>query len=315
MRTLRFVFPLALTLAGFAACGGGDLVTTDAPGTGGAVGTGGTVVGTGGTLVGTGGAGLGAAPAGGDGGVGGGEGGAPPEPPACDRHVHILLQKSGAVFQSPAEEDSWWDAVAEALTGDDGLVSEFRAQVELSVSVFSKNNAETTETCPLVTEVSAPISPSELDDVLADEKAEFEELIANTVKVDAPVVEAVEEATAALAGEASAYLVLIVSDIPDSCDTDDQQCTSAEVFGAVQAAYDAGIETRLVYLTSNGANVPGYPEGVANAGVGEGISDPSLGCTFDYSNQPGNAPFAQPENTGAIKQALADILTDIAACD
>src|SRR6187399_298180 len=289
MRTLRFVFPLALTLAGFAACGGGDLVTTDAPGTGGLVGTGGAVVGTGGAVVGTGGAGLGAAPAGGDGGVGGGEGGAPPEPPACDRHVHILLQKSGAVFQSPAAEDNWWDAIADALTG--GLVQEFDAQVELSVSVFSKNNAEGTETCPIGAELTAPIDADELADTLDQEKDEFEELVLASVKVDSPVVEAVEGATELLTGETSGHIVLVISDIPDSCSVDDQVCTAQDVFAAVQAAHDAGIETHLVYLQSGGANIEGYPQGVANAGMGEGIGLPpplNGGCSpFEYSDTPG----------------------------
>jgi len=309
MRTLRFVFPLALTLAGFAACGGGDLVTTDAPGTGGLVGTGGAVVGTGGAVVGTGGAGLGAAPAGGDGGVGGGEGGAPPEPSSCDRHVHILLQKSGAVFESPAVEDNWWDAISAALTEDGGLVEEFRSEIELSISVYSKH--EGADSCPVGAQVSAPIDAGDLQDTLDDEADAFHDLA--PTPVDAPVVDAVEQATELLADEGAGYIVLFASGIPDSCETSNNQCTATEVFTAVNAAHDAGIETRLVYLTS-GSFVNGYPEGVANAGVGEGVAD--IGCPgFDYSDQPGNAPFAQPENTAAVKQALADILTDIAACD
>jgi hypothetical protein len=311
MRTLRFVFPLALTLAGFAACGGGDLVTTDAPGTGG-VGTGGTIVGTGGTVVGTGGIGLGAAGPGGGGGAGGGEGGAPPEPPACDRHVHILLQKSGAVFESPAPEDNWWDAISAALTEDGGLVEDFRSEIELSVSVYSKH--EGAESCPTGAEVSAPIDAESLADTLDQEEDDFHE-VQLSENIDAPVVDAVEQATELLGDDENAYIVLFASGIPDSCATNNSNCTAADVFTAVKAAHDAGIETRLVYLTS-GSFVNGYPEGVANAGVGEGVADPNLGCgTYDYSDSPGNASFAAPENTGAVEQALADILTDIAACD
>jgi hypothetical protein len=214
------------------------------------------------------------------------------------------------VFESPAAEDNWWDAIADTLTH--GLVQEFDAQVELSVSVYSKH--EGAESCPLGAEVGAPIDASDLEDTLNSEREEYEEAILSG-SVDAPVVDAVEGATELLSGQ-DGYIVLIASGIPDSCETNNSSCTAVDVFTAVKAAHDAGIETRLVYLTST-SSVNGYPEGIANAGVGLGVADPNLGCgsDFEYSDAPGAAPFAAPESTAAVKQALADILGDIAACD
>lgn len=321
MRTLRLVLPLVLTMAGFAACSGGGLVPSDAgpvttggvPGSGGAVGTGGAGPGSGG-------AGLGGDGLGGDGGVaqtGGTDAGSGGTNGSGCARVHFLIQRSGAMFDYPAGEDSWWDALSEALDGDEGLLGEFGEQLELSATVFTKVQDETT--CPIETSVNAPVGAGDLAELMADEKADFEELRdpggeGGGKKIDAPVVEAVESATALLGDAENAHVVLLVSSIPDSCETSDQQCTVEQVFTAVQDAYAAGVATHVVYLSSDN-NLPLYPEGLANAGAGHGIANTNLGCgtEFEYSDSPGNAPFGAPENTGALKQTLSELLGSIAA--
>lgn len=261
--------------------------------------------------------------AGGDGGAtqtgGTGSGGGDGSGAECAR-VHFLIQRSGAMFDYPSGEDSWWDALSAALDGEDGLLGEFGAELELSASVFTKVQDEAT--CPIETSVNAPVGAGDLAELMADEKADFEELRdpgseGGGKKIDAPVVEAVESATALLADADSAHIVLLVSSIPDSCETSDQQCTVEQVFAAVQDAYTAGVSTHVVYLASDN-NIPLYPEGVANAGAGEGIADTNLGCgtEFAYSESPGSAPFGAPENTDALKQTLSELLSGIAAsCD
>jgi hypothetical protein len=316
MRASAFALVLAVPVAFFAACGGGGLTPGDGTSaTGGLTGSGGTPVGTGGTGPTTGGSasvgGMGGEDAGGAGGADTGTGGTDTE--GCNPRVHLLIQRSGAMFNFPSPEDFWWEAVAAALDGGGDLLGEFEAQIEISASVFTKVMGEAT--CPLGSEVSAPVGAGDLADVLEDEEADYRALVEATTKVDAPVVDAVEAATTLLGGQEDAYIVLVASGIPDSCEADDVHCTTEEVLGAVLSAYDAGIQTRLLYLSSDDINL--YPEGVANAGAGEGVEDLYLGCTtgFEYSETPGDAAFEAPADTASIEQALRDLLTDIASCN
>src|SRR5688572_13561179 len=170
MRTLRLAFPLVLTLTGFAACGGGGLVPSDAggPGSGGATGSGAAPSGSGGEAPGSGGDGLGGDNLGGAGGMtpatGGSETGTGGSGPTCAPRVHLLIQRSGAMFDFPSMEANWWDAVGDALDGEGGLLEEFGAEMELSASIFTK---VADEACPLATSVPAPIGAGDLGDVLA----------------------------------------------------------------------------------------------------------------------------------------------------
>lgn len=317
MPASRFALFLAVPVAFFAACGGGGLVPSDSgpPGTGGGTASGGTPAGTGGGGLTTGGSasvgGMGGEAVGGAGGTETGTGGGDGE--GCNPRVHLLIQRSGAMFDYPSIEDFWWEAVADALDGGGDLLGEFEGQIEISASVFTKVMGDAT--CPLGSEASAPVGAGDLADVLEDEEADYRDLVEATTKVDAPVVEAVEEATTLLGSEEDAYIVLIASGIPDSCEVDDAHCTTEDVLGAVRSAYTAGVQTRLLYLSSSDINL--YPEGVANAGAGVGVEDLVLGCTtgFEYSETPGDAPFEQPEDTASVEQALRDILTDIASCN
>lgn len=319
MRTLRLVFPLVLTLAGFAACGGGGLVPSDAgPASGGAVGSGGALPGSGGVGPGSGGLGLGGGGLGGDGGgasTGGSESGSGGASDSGCARVHLLIQRSGAMFDYPSAEDNWWDAISEALDGEDGLLGEFGDQLDISASVFTKVQDQE---CPIGTNVDAPVGEGDLVDVLADEAEAFHALRDpenpdGPKEVGAPVPEAFEASTEQLGDTENAYIVAVLSSIPDSCEQNDNACNIETVFTAVQGAYAAGIQTRVLYLSSD--NREGYPEGVANAGAGLGIASTSAincGTEFPYSETPGSAPFGAPEDTAAVKQALSDLLSGIA---
>jgi len=328
MRALRLIFPLLIPAFAIAACGGGDLVPSDAPpASGGGVSTGGVAPGTG-AAPGTGGEGLGGGGLGGAGGAeatGGSEtgSGGSDTNPGCTPRVHILLQRSGGMFEHPSAEDAWWDAVAEALDGEDGLLGEFGDDLDISASVFTK---VADEACPIGTSVNAPAGAGDLADVLAEQKDDYFALTdpedpQDAKAVDAPIVEAIEGATSVLTGAGDATILLIALGIPDTCESNNDQCAAEDVFTAVKGAHDAGIDTRLLYLQSSAPNenLDLYPEGIANAGVGLGVEVPqNLTCgseDFDYSETPGDAPFEAPEDTAGVKQALADILSELVACE
>lgn len=323
MRTLRLVFPALVAFGAFAACGGGDgLVPSDAgPGSGGAVGSGGALPGSGGATPGSGGEGLGGDGLGGiggqqlsSGGSDNGSGGSGNS--GCTPRVHLLIQRSGAMFEQPSPEGRWWGAVEDALVGDGALVSEFGDQIELSASVYSR--AANDEMCPVGAELDAPVSSDDLADALEEEAAEFEQLATDVVKVDAPVAAAVEGAAATLGEAGSAYIVLVTAGLPDGCEEADSRCQVDEVFQAVQAAHASGIQTRLLFLDAS-TDEGSYPQGAANAGVGLGVADPVFGecqTDFEYSNSPGSAPFGAPAGAGEVEDALREILEGIAAtCD
>jgi len=329
MRSASFALFFAVPLTLAVACGGGGLVPSDTgplP-TGGTTGSGGAAPGSGGGLPASGGLGGGGAVEGSGGdapgtggdvsGTGGDVAGTGGGSPGCAPRVHLLLQRSGAMFDYPAVEDNWWDAVGNAMDGDGGLLGEFGDQIDLSVSIFTKVQDE--GSCPLATSVPAPVGDGGLTDVMQAEEDDFNALRDPPVpedakKIDAPVPEAVDAAVTVLSGVEDAYILLAISGTPDSCEANDNPCIAEEVFTAVQAAHAAGIETRLIYLSSTDTAL--YPEGVANAGAGLGIENINI-CTpgFEYSDTPGDAPFEAPADTASVEQSLRDLLTDIAACN
>lgn len=321
MRALRFILPAAIPLSCFIACDGGDFVGSDVPmpGSGGVAnpGSGGVVTGAGGEIVAAGGS-LGSGGAGAPGGEGGdahGAGGAS-DGDGCHPRVHLLIQRSGAMFETPSTEDNWWDAVADALDGDDGLLAEFAPELDLSVSTYTKH--EEADSCPAGASLSAPVSAGELADFLESEAAEHHDLADDDINEDAPIVDAIEATASLLGSSGDRYILLIASGIPDSCELNNNPCTAEDAILAVQAAHTAGISTRVAYLSST--NVDRYPEGLANAGVGEGVEDLELGgCgageSPEFSDEPGDAPFADLDATADVRQALAELLADIAACE
>lgn len=267
-------------------------------------------------------------PSGGQGGEnlggGGGEvsqGGAPSGGQAntdndgCHPKVRIVLQRSGAMFQSPAADDNWWDAIAAALDSkSDDLLDTYASQVDLSLATFF--STETGAEC-LESTVVASVGADDLQKPLASEGKAHKALADAQVKVDAPVVEAIAAAAESLGTEGDRYLLLVASSIPDSCESQDSMCTAEDVFSALVEAEAAGVQTRVMYLNDNGASgIPdNYAQGLANAGAGLGVGN--IGCNggFEYSDQPGHAPFAHPESTDDVKAALDGLLGDIAACN
>ena len=235
---------------------------------------------------------------------------------ACEPRVRILVQRSGTMFETPSAEDNWWNAVASALdnTGAD-LLDEYAASVDISVSTFHMAGGD--ETCPeLATETS--VAPNGLTDFFASQAQEHEVYVEESVKVDAPLPDAIQQAAEELGASGDRYLLLIITGLPDSCDVQDGNCSVGPAVAEVQAAYDAGIKTKLIYLFAQGASYDGYPEGLANAGDGQGVADLQTGCEneeAEFSDAPGAAAFAQPSAVGGVKDALSSIFAGIESCN
>jgi hypothetical protein len=218
------------------------------------------------------------------------------------------------MFETPQPENNWWTAVATALdSAEDDLLDEYAPQLDLGLSTFFVEGDA--EMCPDGGTVE-DLEADSLQDFLAEQAADFAEAAEAQVKVDGPLPEAIARGAEQLGTEGDRYLLLVITGLPDTCEAADAQCLAEDALRATQAAYERGIQVRLVYLLDQSALVA-YPEGLANAGDGQGIADMNLGCGsgFAYSDTPGNAAYASAASTTEVRDALDSMLSAIAACE
>ena len=244
-----------------------------------------------------------------------GEGGDGDDDGVCAPRLRILVQRSGIMFEYPSAEENWWGAIEQALdnSGSD-LLDKYSESIDLSLSTF--HSAANQETCPLLA-TKSNLDANSLKDFFSSQAEEHEAYVDDATKVDAPLPDAIKQAVAELGEGGDRYVLLIISGLPDSCAIQDGQCAIGPAIAEVQAAYAAGIKTKLIYLTTQNATYPNYPEGLANAGIGQGVADLHTGCESEaeFSESPGNAAFANPSAPGGVKDVLASLLADIERCN
>jgi len=232
----------------------------------------------------------------------------------CDPHVHILLQRTGTMFEYPSLEDNWWTAVAAALDSEeDDLLDEYASQMDLSLSTFFMESGS--EMCPDGATVEQ-LEADSLDDFLTEQAADFQAARDAEIKVDGPLPEAIAASVEQLGSQGDRYLLLVITGLPDTCDSADAQCLSEDALRAAQAAYQQGVNVRLVYFLDQNASTV-YPQGLANAGDGQPIADLGFGCgsDFEYSDAPGDADYASAASTTEVREALDTMLSKISACE
>ena len=256
---------------------------------------------------GTGGSGDGAGGGNGDGAGGGGD------TLQCRPEVKILVQRSGAMFENPSADDTWWAAISEALAGEGApVVSSYAESLDLGVRTFHMTAGDMN--CPIIND--GPQAASDLAQFLADEQLAHEE---SGEKIDAPLPEAISSAASSYARIDNRHLILVVSGNPDSCDSQDDVCAIEPTVLALQAAHAAGITTKVLYLSSS-TPYGGYEQAIANAGAGEPVAEmDGLGtsCGTDptyYSEAGGDAPYEAPNSTGEVRASLEALLDSIGSC-
>jgi hypothetical protein len=216
------------------------------------------------------------------------------------------------MFENPGAEDNWWDAISAALSGgEDSVVSSYADSLAIAVSTFHMTGEE----CPIINE--GPAGAEELTQFLAD--AQQAHADRGDAKIDAPLPEAIAAAVSSFTRTDNRYLVLAVSGNPDSCDAQDGVCAIEPTVLALQAAHDAGIITKVLYLSSS-APYGGYEQALANAGAGENVAEmDGLGtaCGTDpmyYSEEGGSAPYEAPNSASEVRGSLGVLLDSIGSC-
>ena len=289
-------------------------------GSGGGTGTGGVVAGAGG---GTGGVAIDAQSGGQGGDVGDsseeGSGGNPgsggsDDGDGCHPRVLVLLQRTGAMFELPSFEDSWWMAVTEALAGDTSdLLENYASQVDLSLSTFFVESGS--GTCPQSATVE-DLDQSSVGEFLDEQADAFAAATEAEIKVDGPLPEAIAAGVERLGSAGDRYILLVTTGFPDTCVAADAECLGEDAMAAVQVAHEAGVKTRLVYFLGNNASVA-YPIGLANAGDGQPIADLGLYCDkgFEYSDTTVETPFGYAAGPSEVKAAFDEMLSAVAACE
>ncbi|MDF3068842.1 MAG: hypothetical protein K0R38_4443 [Polyangiaceae bacterium] len=246
---------------------------------------------------------------------------------ACGAQVVFVIQRSGAMFEQPEGETSYWSMVQSAVAAEDGAVGPYASRLSVGASFFVRLQYDQDMACPVVSS-QAPTSAAlmALRTLFDTNEAAYQSLADENAKMDAPVAEAVSSA-AALLTSGTKHLVLVSTGVPDTCDEADTICAVDPAIKAVQAASAGGVTTHVVGLgntdaLNNGGDEDGYGTylaQLANAGAGkpvkksrafeDGCSDESATATYGESS--GDAQAYRAESAAEVKAAVAAILQKI----
>jgi len=250
-----------------------------------------------------------------DGNAGGDSSGTTPDTDGCHPKVTLLLQRSGSMFEYPSGDTKWWSAVASALTsGSEALLTKYSSDIDLGVTTF--HMTEPGSSCLLEDSTTHTVKRSVLEDFLAEQANEHEQLVDDETKVDAPLAAALDRAAQELGSEGERYLLLAVSGNPDSCSNLDGQCETVGALAKVRELRMAGIRTKLLFLEST--ELDGYAQALANVAAGRGARnfvENMCDTDFNFATTPMDAEYGDPENVDQVRGELEQLLTQIAACE
>lgn len=271
--------------------------------------------------------GSGGSSAGAAGGSAGSAGGASTPSQCGGVQVLLVIQRSGAMFEEPSSEESYFGMVRSAVTGADGVAASYGSKLELGALFFVRLDEDRGMSCPVVSS-SPPQAAAQtpLEDLFSGNESSYEALADEQAKMDAPVPEAVAAAAALLSG-ASRHVVLITTAVPDSCTLSDSNCTVDLAVKAVQDAQSQGVTTHVIGLGDTGnldasdddEGYATYLRQLANAGAGQPVAmsaafDEQCGdhdATASYADASGTAEPYRAESAAELKSALTQILTEL----
>ncbi|RYZ08679.1 MAG: hypothetical protein EOO73_07445 [Myxococcales bacterium] len=238
-----------------------------------------------------------------------------------------MIQRSGAMFEQPAEDASYWSMVQSAVAAEDGAVAPYASRLSVGALFFVRLQYEEDMACPVVSSQSPASSAlMPLRTLFETNATAYESLADESAKMDAPVPEAISAAAALLTGSAK-HLVLISTGVPDTCEDADTICAVDPAIKAVQDASAAGVTTHVIGLgDAGGLNLGGDDDGygtylaqLANAGAGKPVkkspafedscSDEDAKAT--YAETVGDAQAHRAESAADVKSAVSAILQKI----
>ena len=272
-------------------------------------------------------------------GAGGTQGGG-----SCNgAQVVFLIQRSGAVFEQPALEASYFSFLQAALVGDGSAAKPYLAKLPIGATflfVVREDFINPPAMCPELAVTAPSLSfDGALAAAFTQNANEHAALMTNKIKADAPVPESIASVVAAWSGASGPrHLVLVTTGMPDTCTKFDGPCGIDATVKAVQVAKTAGVTTHVIGLGDdsmfNYANLEGLPvqtgyeeylRQLANAGSGKPLGPPDVEkledytcsgagpavLTASYSTTPGDAKYYQSMTATDVKSAVTEILAGI----
>ena len=138
-------------------------------------------------------------------------------------------------------------------------------------------------------------------------------------KSETPTREAIERGVSMLSGSNGPKALILITDAvtDDTCGAFDNPGCVSQAYYAAQQAYAAGVRTYILGITNLEDD---FLRGVANAGTGRPVANSALmGSCGPENEQPetseqgGNAPFWEANDTSAISASLSEIFEAIRA--
>ena len=211
--------------------------------------------------------------------------------------VQLLIDQSGSMTQSFGGTDRW-NAVKQALVGNQGVITTLQSQVVFGASLYTYNQG-TDAVCPRITRT--PMRS------LNNGTAISQLLNANGPASDTPTGESIRKVIEDFqqnppAANSVPVILLATDGEPDRCaDPDAHDAVSRQLsVDAAAAAYAAGIRT--IVLSVGNQVGDDHLQAVANAGAG---MPPATGT----------APFYKANNPAELSAALSSIITGILSCE
>lgn len=209
--------------------------------------------------------------------------------------VILLLDQSGSM-SNDFGNSSRWNAMVDTLTDENnGLINMHDDQVRFGLALYTSDGGFEGGECPMLTSVAAgDYTFTEIDDLLANSGPEG----------DTPTGESLQAVAEQMANDATIpgdkLIILATDGEPDTCDQPNPQQGQGVAVAAAQAAFDMGIETRVISVGDDvGAS---HLQDMANAGRGYTVGGDT------------DAPYYQALDSDALAGAFDDIITSAVSC-
>jgi len=230
--------------------------------------------------------------------------------------VWFLVSRSGAMFSTKfADTTTHWTALLQAFSAD-GPLKDYASKMKIGLSTFAGESVA--PACPdLVTFAPASGTAAAILKALTDAQ--------KPTKGETPTTAAYTAVATMLQADTAGakYIVILGDAAPDRCADPSTYCAQDELLQAVQSAYSAGIQTKIIglpnaFLSQGLWNQ--FLQDVANAGAGKGVAytatvtDEYL-CNHifkaRYANEggaPGTTAYSAPASPAEVTTAVGTTL-------
>jgi hypothetical protein len=212
--------------------------------------------------------------------------------------IMLLVDQSTSMGLSfyASKDSTRWEILQSALLK---VLQPLQSDVRLGLTLYRSKVGNQGGTCPILTKVPAALN--NFDAI----SAKFKE---SKPGGDSPTGESLAQAAAdLLAYEASGpkFVLLATDGEPDTCAMPNPQTGQAEVIHAAGKAYENGIGTFVIGVSTEITDA--HLQDVANAGAGLPVGDVDGGAAQ-------NAPFYHPTDAGSLADAIETVINQMRTC-